>query len=300
MLARPGLPEFEYIKAGSPQEVFALLSEYGKDIKLLMGGTDLFIQMRDRSGGPGTLLDLKGLPGIQEISFDPNAGLGIGAGATLNAIQNHEGLQEHFPALSQAAGTVGNYQLRNRATMGGNVCNASPSADLAPAALIYEGTALLDSPRGERELSLDQFWLGPGRTALAGDEYLKGFHFPLPPAGSKAKYIKLGRSKLGDLAIVGVAVLGFPAPELPAGIRFRIGLNSTAPTPYRVPEVEEFLASQPLTEDILSRAAEMAMDFSAPIEDVRATALYQKKMVRNLTFKALKEIQSSLVGSKAS
>ena len=294
MLARPGLPDFEYLSAGSPQEVFNLLKEKGPDIKLMMGGTDLFIQMRDRDSGPGTLLDIKGLPGMGDIGFDKKAGLILGAAVTLNKLSADKDIQKYYPILCQAADTVGNYQLRNRATLGGNICNASPSADMAPALLIYEAEVILESSGGERQLPLPEFWIGPGKTALERDEYLKAIRFPLPPEGAVGQYLKLGRSKMGDLAIVGVGILGYPDPDAAAGLRFRIGINSTAPTPYRVQIVEDYLAASQLSDDVLTQAAEDAMDISAPIEDVRATALYQKKMVRNLTLKGLKEIWASL------
>ena len=294
MLARPGLPEFEYLKAETSQEVFNLLNEKSPDIKIMMGGTDLFIQIRDRDSGPGTLLDVKGLPGMQDISFDQKAGLLIGAAATLNRLSQDEFVQHEYPVICQSADTVGNYQLRNRATLGGNICNASPSADMAPAMLIYDAEVVLESPRGERRLPIGGFWTGPGKTALEKDEYLKAIHLPIPPQGAVGEYLKLGRSKMGDLAVVGVAVLGYLDQKAPAGMRFKIGINSTAPTPYRIPDVEDTLAEHPISDDALSRAAEAAMAISAPIEDVRASALYQKKMVRNLTYKALKEIWERL------
>lgn len=294
MLARPGLPGFEYIKAETFQDVFDWMKEKGDDLKLLMGGTDLFVQMRDRGTGPGFLLDVKGLPGMQEISFDKKNGLKIGAAVTLNSLSSHPNLLKYFSVLCQAADTVGNYQLRNLATLGGNICNASPSADMSPAALVYEGKVVVESPRGERELSLDEFWVGPGKTALEKDEFLKRIHFPTPPEKAVGFYHKLGRSKMGDLAIVGVAVLAYPDPNQPAGVKFRIGINSTAPTAYRVPLVEDFLTQNSTTDEILYKAAEMAMDISAPIEDQRATAIYQKKMVRNLVYKGLKEVRELL------
>jgi len=297
MLARPGLPDFEYMKADSAQDVFCLLEEKGAEVKLLMGGTDLFVQMRDRNESPGILLDLKYLPGMKEISYDKKKGITIGAAVTLNQISAHPDVKKHFQILSQSANTVGNYQLRNRATMGGNICNASPSADMAPAALVLEGEVSLSGPGGERVMALDQFWVGPGKTALKNNEFLTAVHFPNPPAGAVGRYLKLGRSKMGDLAIVGVAVLGYPDSEVPAGIRFRIGINSTAPTAYRVHRVEELLAQAPLSDEILRKASGEAMKISAPIEDVRATALYQKKMVNNLTFKGLKEVWSQLTSS---
>ena len=290
MLARPGLPDFEYIKAETPQDVFRLLKENGDEIKLFMGGTDLFIQMRDRSEGAAILLDLKYLPGMKDITYDKKKGITIGAAASLNQISVHPKIINHYQVLGEAADTVGNYQLRNRATLGGNICNASPSADLAPAALVLEGKVALSGPGGERTMTLEEFWVGPGKTALKEYEYMTEVQFPNPPKNAFGRYIKLGRSKMGDLAIVGVAVLGFPDPDIPAGIKFRIGINSTAPTAYRVPQVEEFLTQAPLTDELLRQAAEKAMEISAPIEDVRATALYQKKMVNNLVFKGLSEV----------
>jgi len=297
MLARPGLPEFDYIKAESSQQVFKLLAEKGSDLKLMMGGTDLFVQIRDKGEGPGILLDIKDLPGMQEITFDKKKGLKVGAAVSLNNLFRHPDSVKYYQVLCEAANTVGNYQLRNRATLGGNICNASPSADMAPAALVLEGEVSLSGPDGERVLTLEQFWVGPGKTALKEYEFLTAVHFPNPPSGAVGRYLKLGRSKMGDLAIVGVAVLGYPDSEVPAGIRFRIGINSTAPTAYRVPRVEELLAQSPLNDELLRQASEEAMKISAPIEDVRATALYQKKMVNNLTFKGLKEVWSQLINS---
>lgn len=290
MLARPGLPDFDLIKPKTSQEVLQLLEEKGTEVGLLMGGTDLLIQMRDRSEGPQTLVDLKGLPGMMEISFDKKMGLVTGAAVTLNQISAHPDVQANYPVLCQSADTVGNYQLRNRATLGGNICNASPSADMSPACLIYEGTVTLTGPRGDRQLTLNEFWIGPGKTSLKKDEYLSNIIFPEPPAKAVGRYLKLGRSRMGDLAIVGVAVLGFPDEDMPAGYQFRIGINSTAPTAYRVPEVERKISQKEITDEVFHQAAEEAMGISAPIADVRATAEYQKLMVRNLTYKALSEV----------
>jgi carbon-monoxide dehydrogenase medium subunit len=290
MLARPGLPEFDLIQPKTSQEVFQLLEGRSKGVQFLLGGTDLFIQMRDRSEGPQTLVDLKGLPGMREISFDKKKGMTIGAAVTLNQLSAHPDLQAKFPVLSESADTVGNYQLRNRATLGGNICNASPSADMSPACLVYEGIVGLTGPKGDRQLPLNEFWIGPGKTAIKENEYLSNIVFPPPPAKAVGKYLKLGRSRMGDLAIVGVAVLGFPNEDLPAGYQFRIGINSTAPTAYRVPEVERKISQQEITDEIFQLAAEEAMEISAPITDVRATAEYQKLMVRNLTYKTLSEV----------
>ena len=143
--------------------------------------------MGDKGEGPGYLLDIKDLPGMQEISYDKKKGLTIGAAATLNAISSHPDLQKHYNVICQAGDTVGNYQLRNRATLGGNICNASPSADTSPAVLVYDGKVTLESPRGEREMDLDQFWVGPGETALEKDEFLKRLRSFLAQSPSNQK-----------------------------------------------------------------------------------------------------------------
>jgi len=295
MLARPGLPEFDYIKAKTPQEVFAMLEENREDARLLMGGTDLFIQMRDRGEGPKILIDIKGLPGMQDVLFDKKTGLRIGAAVTLNKISSDSDVRARYPLLAESADTVGSYQLRNRATLGGNLCNASPSADLSPACLVLEADLIITGPKGERTIQLEDFWAGPGQTNLAVNEYLAAIQIPPPPKGAVGKYFKLGRSKMGDLAVVGVAVLGYPDQDAGSDKRFRIGINSTAPTAYRVPEAEAFLSQNPSNEETFTQAADVAMEVAAPIEDVRATARYQKLMVRNLTYRALKEV-SDLLG----
>jgi len=202
MLARPGLPDFEYMKAESAQDVFRLLKEKGDEVKLLMGGTDLFVQIRDQNESAGILLDLKYLPGMKDISYNKKKGINIGAAVILNQLSAHPDVKKHYQILSQSADTVGNYQLRNRATLGGNICNASPSADMAPAALVLEGEVSLSGPDGERVMGLEQFWVGPGKTALKDNEFLTAVHFPNPPSGAVGRYLSISRTRLQGLWVV--------------------------------------------------------------------------------------------------
>ena len=294
MLARPGLPSFDYVRASALDEVPRLLEEHGEAARLLMGGTDLLVRMRDGFIRPQIVVDVKHLPGMRDISYDEQAGLTIGAAATMNQIARHPDVQTHYPLLAEAANSVASYQLRNRATLGGNLCNGSPAADTAPATLLLEGRIVLYGQDGEREVPADEFFLGPGATAMQAGELMTAVRFPILPAGSAGRYLKLGRNKAGDLAIAGVAVFGFPNGTTPPSYHFRIGLASVAPVPLRALEAEEVLAANPPGEETFALAAEKAMQAAAPIDDVRASAAYRKAMVRNLTLRALREVGAQM------
>ena len=293
----PGLTEFDYVKPASLAEASHILAEHGGEARPFMGGTDLFVRMRDGFISPKIVVDVKHLPGMRDISYDEQAGLTIGAAATMNQIARHPDVQTHYPLLAEAANSVASYQLRNRATLGGNLCNGSPAADTAPATLLLEGRIVLYGQNGEREVPADEFFLGPGATAMQAGELMTAVRFPVPPAGSAGRYLKLGRNKAGDLAIAGVAVFGFPDGTT-SGYRFRIGLASVAPVPLRALEAEEVLAASPPGEETFALAAEKAMEAAAPIDDVRASAAYRKAMVRNLTLRALREVWAQMKEGK--
>ncbi len=296
MLARPGLPGFDYVRAGTPDEVIGLLEEHEEAARLLMGGTDLFARMRDGFVHPRIVVDVKHLPGMRDILYDEQTGLTAGAAVTMNQVARHPDVLAHYPLLAEAANSVASYQLRNRATLGGNLCNGSPAADTAPAVLALEGSFVLYGSGGEREVPSAEFFRAPGETAIQPGELMTAIRFPVPPAGSAGKYLKLGRNKAGDLAIAGVAVFGFPDENGTAasGYRFRIGLASVAPVPLRALEAEAVLAENPPGDDTFVLAAEKAMQAATPIDDVRASGAYRKAMVRNLTLRGLRDVWAQL------
>lgn len=293
-LASPGLPVFEYIRASSPQEVSSLLLEHAGQARVFMGGTDVFVQMRDHALTPETLIDVKHLPGISDISFDTQEGLKMGAAVDMNAMSRHPAVMEHYPLLVESADTVASYQLRTRATMGGNLCNASPAADTAPAALVLEAELIVQGPNGERAIPVSDFFLGVRKTALEPGEFLIRIEFPSQPPGAVSRYIKLGRNAAGDLSIVGVAVIGYPDSTTSSGYAFRIALASVAPTPIRCPKAESVLADGPLTNGTFESAALAAQAAASPIDDVRGSAVYRRAMVKNLTHRALVDVWDRL------
>ena len=288
MLARPGLPGFDYVRAATADEAVALLAEYGTAARLLMGGTDLFPALRDGVFRPQVVVDVKALPGLRDIRYDEDTGLTVGAAATMNQIAHHPNVRT-YPVLAEAAHTVASYQIRNRATLGGNLCNASPCADTSPATLVLEAQFVLYGPAGERLVPAGEFFTGPGQTVLQPAELMTAVRFPPAEKGAASRYLKLGRCKSGDLSLVGVAVLGHrDGPDL--GQSFRICLGSVAPTVLRVPEVEVFLGEHEPGEETFARAAEKAEAAARPITDVRGSADYQKAMVRTLTARALRDV----------
>ncbi len=294
MLPSPGLPSFDYVRPTSPQEVTRLLLKSNGDARLFMGGTDVFIRMRDGILVPKCLIDVKRLPGMRHVKFSKRMGLTIGAGVDMNTLARHPAISEHYPLLVEALESVASYQLRTRATMGGNLCNASPAADTAPAALALGANVVLCGRRGERVMPLDEFFVGPGKNACRAGEFLLRIEIPPPPRGAAGRYLKLGRNAHGDLAIVGVAVLGYPDKASKSGFGFRIALASVAPTPIRALQAEAILSDAPLAPAVLQAAAEAAMEAAKPIDDIRSSADYRKAMVKVLTRRALDAVVAEM------
>lgn len=296
MNAYPKLPEFDYIKPASYHEASQFLVSHAGEARPFIGGTDLFVQMRDKMYKPKYLVDIKGLDGGDQISFDPGWGLRIGAGVNMNRVIAHPAIREHYSILGKAAETVASYQLRSRASIVGNICNASPAGDTIGACLLLDGILTVFGANGEREEPLSTFFLGPGQTNLQTGDIVTSISFPLPAAGMRGRYIKLGRNQLSDLAIVGVTALGFPDAELASGFRFRLALASVAPVPLEVEQVGEIMGGGPVSEDSLQQAAQAAMEACTPIDDVRGSARYRKFMVRNLSYNALEDVWDQLQG----
>lgn len=286
----PELPEFDYIKPASLAEASRFLAEHPGQARPFMGGTDTFVRLRDGFWKEKYIVDVKNLDGMSRITFNSETGLTIGASVNMNQVIASPEVNEHYPVLAEAAHTVASYQLRTRATIVGNICNASPAGDTIGACLVLGGILLVHGLDGMREEALRAFFRGPGQTVLKPGDIVTTLKFPAPPPHYAAKYIKLGRNALSDLAIVGVTALGYPDSSALSGYRFRLALASVAPVPLVPTEAEAILAEKPITETTLAEAAQAAMDAATPIDDVRAGARYRKAMVRNLTLQALSEV----------
>ena len=290
----PRLPDFEYIRLDTIESTVQFLKEHADQARAFLGGTDTLIAMRDRRLKPKYLVDLKHLEGFNSLHFDPGEGLTIGAAVSLNQLISSEAVKNHYPVLVEAAKNVGGYQLRNRATLVGNLCNASPCGDTIGPSMLYKGVATILGPEGKRDIPLEKFFLGPGKTALNKGEIVQAINFPPPPLGSKGAYVCIGRTKLADLAIAGVTVMGTPDQNAPSGFYFQIALSAVAPTVILVEEAQHLLANQPINASTLKEAAQIAMAHCKPITDVRASQAYRREMVHNLTFQALQNVWGAL------
>jgi CO/xanthine dehydrogenase FAD-binding subunit len=290
----PALPAFEYIRPATLAEASNFLSLHPDTARPFLGGTDVFVRMRDGFMAPEFLVDVKNLDGTNELRFDPETGLTIGSAVNMNRVAASPDVQVHYPLLAEACRSVASYQLRTRATIVGNICNASPAGDTIGACLVFGGALHIHGTIGSREEPLSTFFQGPGKTTLRPGDIVTAIHLPLPPKDCAGKYMKLGRNQLSDLSIVGVSALAYKDSTCSSGYRFRLALASVAPVPLVVSEVETYLANNPITPDALHEAARLAMEACSPIDDVRGSARYRKQMVRNLSIKALTEVWKKL------
>ncbi len=292
--SHPALPEFEYLTPASLMEASQFLASHATEARPFMGGTDCFVRMRDGLLPMKAMVDVKPLDGMKEIKFDSTKGLTIGAAVPMNTVAKHPEIRKHYPLLAQAAETVASYQLRSRATICGNICNASPAGDTIGASLVMGGVLTVHGVGGFRQEPLAKFFLGPGKTVLIPGDIVTTINFAILPPKSAGKYRKLGRNTLSDLSIVGVTVFGYPDESTASGFRFKLALASVAPVPFVPVKAEEILAGKTISAESIQEAAESAMDAVTPIDDVRGSARYRKYMVRNLVNETVTEVWKQL------
>ena len=296
--AHPELPEFEYVQPASLEEACRFLADHAGEARPLLGGTDIFVRMRDGVWKDRYLVDIKRINRSEKLVHDEKVGLRIPAAATMNQIIASPEVQQHYPLLAEACRTVASYQLRNRATLIGNICNASPAGDSIGACLVYDACLQVYGLDGYRRLSLNDFFKGPGITALAAGDVVIAVEFPSPPQDCVGTYLKLNRNRMGDLAIVGVTALAYPDQGSRSGFNFRIALASVAPTPFIPTSAEQHLQNTDFTPYSIKEAARLCAESCRPIDDVRGSAEYRRAMVQNLAAQALFLIWQKLGGAK--
>lgn len=276
---------FEMILPGSVEECVRALAERGGGAKAVAGGTDLVPQMKNGVLNPACVIDLSGLAALRGVATANGAGLRIGACATARELELHLEVRTRYTALADGAALVGSVQIRNLATVGGNLCNAAPSADMAPPLMALDAEAVIASPRGERRMPLGTFFQDVRRTVLAADELLVALVVPAPAAGSGGSYIRHTPRRELDIAVVGVASQVTVANG--RCVKARIALAAVAPTPLRATAAEQALEGQALTPGLIERAAGLAVEAARPISDQRGSAEFRTHLVRVLTRRTL-------------
>ncbi|MDR3224817.1 MAG: xanthine dehydrogenase family protein subunit M [Clostridiales Family XIII bacterium] len=277
---------FEYHTPSQMSEVSALLAEYGADASILAGGTDLIPKMKAGVRTPGHVISLKAVEAQDYIEYG-ECGLSIGPKATLWQIEQSDAVRQSSPALYEAVRSMASTQIRNFATLVGNICNAVPSADTAPALLVYGAEVRICGSSGSRVCPIGTFFTGVCRTVCAPDEYVAEIRLPVPSGDAFGRYAKYTVRRALELAMVGVAVYA----EVKNGVAedIRIALGAVAPTPIRARYAEDLLIGNALTDEAICAAADAAAwQDASPISDIRASAGYRREIVRLLVRDLLK------------
>ncbi|MBN1218953.1 MAG: xanthine dehydrogenase family protein subunit M [Anaerolineae bacterium] len=278
------MKRFEYLAPQNLAEALQMMADRPEALPLA-GGTDLLVQMKEGGRPVEVLVSLKRVPEVRQ--FASNGNLAFGAAVTVGQIAANPQIQQDYPALANGTGLIGSMQIRNMATVGGNLCNAAPSADTAPPLLVLGAQVVLASAQGERIVPLVKFFVGPGQTVLQPGELLKEIIVPNPPARSGSFYLRQTPRAWMDIAVVGVAASITLAAD--NTIReVRLALGAVAPTPILVPAVETLLQGQTLTDDLLQEVGTVAAQAAKPIDDLRASAEYRRHLVKALTQRALR------------
>jgi len=278
------LKKFGYLKPTFLGEAISILVKYGEAAYILNGGTDLIVSIRDKIVHPEYVVDIKAIPGIDKITYSEQDGLNVGATVTLNEVSDSKIVQEHYPILTETCKTIGSYQVRNRATLVGNICNASPSADTAPPLLVLDAKVNIMGPGGEKTVPLNQFFIGVKKNILNNGEIVASV--TIPPIKDKwtGVYLKQGRRKEVDLATVGVAVVGVRD-------EIRIALGAVAPIPIRAFMTEELLKGKIIDEALLEKAGESVLTEVSPISDVRSSKEYREEIIKVLLKRAILQVK---------
>lgn len=281
------LPRFEFHEPTTVQDALALKNQYGPAARWLAGGTDLLVHLKKNLVSAEHIISLQRVEGITTIELE-NDQVTIGACATMSQVSESEIIQQHFNALKSGGDNLGNHLIRNRATVGGNVCNASPAGDCLPALLVYKAMVLLESVEGKRQVPIEDFFTGPGKTDIKDNELLTGFQLPIPSKTSGAHYIQLGKRKSSEINVVNVASFIEFDPDTKKVITARIALGSVAPTPIRSTRAEALLADKVIDDALFYQAGETARNEDCkPIDDFRGSASYRKAMIGVLTKRTL-------------
>jgi|MTBAKSStandDraft_2_1061841.scaffolds.fasta_scaffold05900_5 Aerobic-type carbon monoxide dehydrogenase, middle subunit CoxM/CutM homologs len=277
------LSRFKYLKPHNLNEAVQYLEKEDKSF-VLAGGTDLMILLRRNLINAEHIVDIKGLPEMAELEFIDGAGLTIGASVVVNTVVDSEVVKAKYPALNQASASLASFQLRNRATVVGNICNASPGADLPPALLVYDAVVNIAGPQGMRQVPLHEFFTGVKRTVLQRGELVISVQLPDPGDGDKSIYLRQARLRGHDLATVGVASRIKPDGKV------AVGICAVAPTPLRLFALEEKINERELNQETVEWAAEEIKQHIRPITDVRSSAQYRLQMASVLLKRGLSHL----------
>ncbi|RMF84025.1 MAG: xanthine dehydrogenase family protein subunit M [Nitrospinota bacterium] len=279
---------FAYAAPRTVDEAVSLLAQHGERARVLAGGTDILVQLREGKRTVDLLVDIKHIPEVNQLTYTPGEGLRLGAAVPCHKIYEQAEVAAAYPGLIDAVSLIGGIQIQGRATVGGNLCNASPAADTIPALIVHRATCLIAGPQGTREVAVEQFCTGPGETVLQPGELLLALHLPPPPPHFGAYYLRFTPRNEMDIAVVGVGASVVLHEDHTRFASARIALGAVAPTPLLASEAGEVLTDKVISEEHIQQAAEAAQAVARPIDDMRGTAEYRRHLVGVLTRRALR------------
>jgi carbon-monoxide dehydrogenase medium subunit len=289
------MKNFGYQKVFTMEEAFRLLEQYPDKARILAGGTDLLVKVRQNILSPELLIDIKEIPGLDEIRYNTTAGLQIGALTSIRKLETSPVIKENFGIITEAAASLASFQVRTRATLGGNLCKLSPHGDMAPCLMSLGARVKIAGKKEDRLVPLENFFVGPGKTELRSNEILAAVQVPIPLPFTACIYIKHSIRKSMDLAVVSVAVALSTDSKKVKCQEVKIVLGAVDFIPLRAKRAESGLRGQKLDEFSISEASRIASEEIRPISDIRGSGEYRKEILRVITERALKHAQGPLL-----
>jgi len=287
----------QYFAPQKIEEALEILSRYGKEIKIIAGGTDLLIQYYDRLYEIGTWLDLKNIKELKEVKINKNQ-MEIGAMVSHAQLEKSEDIKKYYPVLSKAAADIGSPQIRNRGTIGGNIVNASPAGDLLAPLMAYDAQFRLLSTQGEKIVPAEEFFVGPKKTILEPAQLLTRIILPLPSERTYGCWIKIGKRKALIIATITLALVVEMAEDNKTVKDVKTCLGSVAPTPIEIKEIRKKIMGKKFNQLDFAELGQIVEDKISPIDDIRGTREYRKDVAKEIMINALEEIDSAYGGCK--
>jgi CO/xanthine dehydrogenase FAD-binding subunit len=284
---RLNLQAFDYVAVQTVDEAVSILADKGDRARVLAGGTDLIVQLREGRRQLDVMVDVKKVPDVNVMSYSPQSGLQLGAAVPFHRIYGDPTIARAYPGLMDAFGLVGGIQIQGRATPGGNLCNSSPAADTIPTLIVHQAVCIIAGANGRREVAVADFCTGPGQNVLQPGEFLVAFRIPAPAANFGACYQRFIPRNEMDIAVVGTGSAVVLSDDLSTITDARVALGAVAPTPIVVPEAAAALIGNPISDDAMQAAAAAATAAARPISDMRGTVAQRKHLAGVLTKRTL-------------
>ena len=283
------MQDFDYVRVHEIQDAISILSREHGGACILVGGTDLLVQLRERQRTAKLLVDIKSIPEVNQLAFDPSVGLTLGSAVSCLRISNDPIVSQMYPGLVDAVSLIGGVQIQGRASVGGNLCNASPAADSIPALIVHRAVSIIVGPDGDREVAVENFCTAPGKNILKPGELLVSLRLPPPPPRFGAHYLRFTPRNEMDIAVVGAGASVVLNEDMQTIQSARIALAAVAPKPLLIKAAGDYLIGRQISPENIHKAADLAQEAAHPIQDMRGTVEQRSHLAGVLVGRAIQE-----------